>query len=637
MIEKPTQKIPYYFSIGFISEVFPKSNHDIKMPPHGLLENRSEYSKSFNVLDYTQIVDNNQRLFLNNTILSKLLSNIVHPLVFNGLLSLTCCYFESNAYKSFSFVHNYQIRLIFHELYLRYHLISIRSLTDIIDKIDRRDKQNSKDTDDLYIGLLGSILLNYISLYDDNQTSFAFSNGIIQLSIQVIELAHKQSQDNFKGGYIEHLILASKSSFFPSYPSLPCLVEFKEMLEKFRRYLVMKKVLNNGILSNIHALNQFVNKLLGICNTNDNINDNPKLLKQLLREWLLIIPTNLYLFNTNPSDSHYIPNTTPTTDTLAAFAINNNDNNNIIQYKIIVMMYYETLSKVLDNFFPKTLFYNLYSFGSCFTRPIEFAKLDSQKIRLINLQIFSKYCLKVCKFFKIRFQLLNNLLTNNFEYLDQFVYSINEVPIKKFNNHVLKPINFLHFPKSVQLPIEDLQYINSFIQDTSNNDNNNSNQLLYNYNHQHLAHFSTSFYNDPQINFHGINMGYLAHDQYQYQNRQNNCFGFMNTLYKQYSQLINKHLQESYSNIFRGDKRQQLLLRLSVSLPLSLLLPLLLQHILQQQSVELLTDYEPVYARLIEENASIENNLDKDEKLAWIVNFEALRKQEMDMTTEQDS
>ena len=84
--------------------------------------------------------------------------------------------------------------------------------------------------------------------------------------------------------------------------------------------------------------------------------------------------------------------------------------------------------------------------------------------------------------------------------------------------------------------------------------------------------------------------------------------GFVNTLYKQYSQLINKHLQESYSNIFR-DKRQQLLLRLSVSLPLSLLLPLLLQHILQQQSVELLTDYEPVYARLIEENASIENNL----------------------------
>lgn len=132
-------------------------------------------------------------------------------------------------------------------------------------------------------------------------------------------------------------------------------------------------------------------------------------------------------------------------------------------------------------------------------------------------------------------------------------------------------------------------------------------------------------------------MGYLDHDQYQYQNRQNNCFGFVNTLYKQYSQLINKHLQESYSNIFRGDKRQQLLLRLSVSLPLSLLLPLLLQHILQQQSVELLTDYEPVYARLIEENASIENNLDNDEKLAWIVNFEELRKQEMDITTEQDS
>ena len=74
-----------------------------------------------------------------------------------------------------------------------------------------------------------------------------------------------------------------------------------------------------------------------------------------------------------------------------------------------------------------------------------------------------------------------------------------------------------------------------------------------------------------------------------------------------------------------------------MSLPLSLLLPLLLQHILQQQSVELLTDYEPVYARLIEENASIENNLDNDEKLAWIVNFEELRKQEMDITTEQDN
>ena len=56
------------------------------MPPHGLLENRSEYSKSFNVLDYTQIVDNNQRLFLNNTILSKLLSNIVHPLVLMAYL-----------------------------------------------------------------------------------------------------------------------------------------------------------------------------------------------------------------------------------------------------------------------------------------------------------------------------------------------------------------------------------------------------------------------------------------------------------------------------------------------------------------------------------------------------------------------
>ena len=81
---------------------------------------------------------------------------------------------------------------------------------------------------------------------------------------------------------------------------------------------------------------------MGICNTNDSINDNPKLLKQLLR--VATYYTDKFILYLIPSDSHCIPNTTPTTDTLAAFAsINNNDNNNIIQYKIIVMMYYETL------------------------------------------------------------------------------------------------------------------------------------------------------------------------------------------------------------------------------------------------------------------------------------------------------
>ncbi|CAX40266.1 conserved hypothetical protein [Candida dubliniensis CD36] len=601
------------------------------MPPNGLLENGSECVKSFNILDYPQIVNTNQRLFLNDTISSKLLGNIVHPLVFNGLLSLTCCYFECNAYKSFSFVHNYQIRLIFHELHLRFYLISIRSLKDVVDKIDRRDKQSINDTDDLYIGLIGSILLNYISLYDDSHTSFAFSNGIIQLSIQVIESARKQHKDNFREEYIERLILASKSSFFPSYSSLSCLVEFKEMLDKFRRYLVSKNVLNNSILSSIHSLNQFVSKLMGIYNTNNNINNNPKLLKHLLREWLLILPTSLYLFNNKLSDNtnHNLINATPaTTNSLATFAVNY-DNSNTLQYEIIVTMYYEALSKLLDNFFPKTLFYNLYSFGSCFTRSIEFAELDSQKIRLINLQIFSKYCLKVCKFFKMRFQLLNNLLTNNFENLDQFSCSVNEVPINRFNNHVLKPINFLHFPESVQLSIDDLQNINRFIQDITNNDTNYS-QWLYNYNHHHLAHFRTSFYNDAQINFHGINMGYLNHDQHQ--KRQKSCFGYVNTLFKQYSQLINKHLQDSYSDLFSRDNRQQQqqqqsLLRLSSSS----------SQILQQQSIELLSDYEPVYTRLIEENGLIENNLSNDEKLTWIMNFEELRKQEPYMNTEQDS
>ncbi|KAK6867948.1 hypothetical protein K6H11_004663 [Candida tropicalis] len=199
-----------------------------------------------------------------------LVDTITHPLIFNCLICLSSCYLERNGYKSFTNTeiinnNNHQIRLQLNEIFLRFNLSSLKELQLIISSISING-----DLNNFNIGISGSILLNFINFYDDNLTSFTFSNGLLQLIKDSPELSLQQQQQepgpiiitsrsNIEyPSFIENLSLFSKSYYFPNYYWM-CLTEFKEILEKFKRFIT-----HDYIFPNYHLLNQFLSQVLQI-------------------------------------------------------------------------------------------------------------------------------------------------------------------------------------------------------------------------------------------------------------------------------------------------------------------------------------------------------------------------------------
>lgn len=523
------------------------------------LPNSVPYFQSFPLLNYHQIQTNlkraartvatstSQMALTSNSIITNplqivLVDTITHPLIFNCLICLSSCYLERNGYKSFTNTeiinnNNHQIRLQLNEIFLRFNLSSLKELQLIISSISING-----DLNNFNIGISGSILLNFINFYDDNLTSFTFSNGLLQLIKDSPELSLQQQQQepgpviitsrsNIEyPSFIENLSLFSKSYYFPNYYWM-CLTEFKEILEKFKRFIT-----HDYIFPNYHLLNQFLSQVLQIVMQPNNDSsgsppgfNDPVILKKLLQNWLIILPSNIHLLG-----------------------LNHNWRQGFNDQELVLLLLFKCLGKMLDNIFPKVMFYNLHTFGTSYNFPsCNHPEQQQQQQQLfqasssIQLQPFINYCLKVYNYFESRTNLLNNLLMNNINKISPFIKSINEIPITKFNNTVsIHPYNYLHFPQSIQLPIENLSNINEYFKHSANHN------FPYTYNIHHGKHFKYCFLNNPGIQFHLFNRG-LSIQNTSGSGESTDDFSFRDTIFASYYDLISKNLCKAYEELFK--------------------------------------------------------------------------------------
>lgn len=490
------------------------------------LPNSAIYMQSFPLLSYSRIAGqltgesgtisptevSNKRI--TNPLQTVLINNFTHPLIFNCLIALSCCYLEQNAYKSFTNSHiinnnNHQIRVKFNEIFLRYNLSCLKELQLIISNITQGDNFN--------IGIAGSILLNFISFYDDNLTSLTFSNGLLQLIKDSPELPRERLSEYPL--FIENLSLFSKSYYFPDY-YWKCLIEFKEIMEKFQRFIS-----HDYIFTNYHFLNQFLNKVLQVVSpTNEqaNLSNNPSILKKLLQDWLIILPSNIHLLGKSTR-------------------FNFNDQ------EVVLLLLFKCLGKMLDNIFPRVMFFNLHTFGASYNSPLiqpqQLQSISSSSSSSSRLSLFINYCLKVYDFFDTRMLVLHNLLLNNNSKIPQFITSVNEIPLIKFNNVSIEPYNYLHFPEAIQLSVDNLSSISQYFK--------NNNGSMYVYNTHHAQHFKYCFLTSPDIQFHAFNRGLRIPNSWQI-NSISDKFTFRDTVFASYNELIMDTLTKSYEGLFKG-------------------------------------------------------------------------------------
>ncbi|RCK60953.1 hypothetical protein Cantr_07999 [Candida viswanathii] len=438
------------------------------------------------------------------------------------MIALSCCYLEHNAYKSFSspgiINSNYQIRIKLNQIFLKYNLHCLKELQLIISNINHLDNFN--------IGISGSILLNFINFYDDNLNSWTFSNGLLQLIKDSPELLQNHPQpppapsspsaslSSEYPPFMANLSIYSKSYYFPNY-YWKCLLEFREIVEKFNRHIS-----HDYIFTNYHLLNQFLTKVLSVVEEPRN-SYNPVVLKKMLQDWLIILPTNVHL--------------------LGVYHQFNDE-------ELILLLLFKCLGKMLDSIFPRVMFFNLHTFGTSYNHlPHEQLQNITTSTSSLQLQSFVQYCMKVYSFFECRILLLNNLLMNNTSKIPQFTASINEIPLVKFNNVTLQPYNYIHFPQSIQLPINNLDNVNRYL---------SQHHLTYLYNTHHLQHFRYCFLNSPDIRFHAFNLG-LEFPPTSQPAGPGGGFSFEDTIFGSYKDLISIGLTRAYEDLFSGAKDDQ--------------------------------------------------------------------------------
>ena len=190
------------------------------------------------------------------------------------------------------------------------------------------------------------------------------------------------------------------------------------------------------------------------------------------------------------------------------------------------------------------MFFNLHTFGASYNSPhIQPQQLRSFSSSSTNrLSLFINYCLKVYDFFDTRMLVLDNLLLNNNSKIPQFITSVNEIPLIKFNNVSIEPYNYLHFPEAIQLSIDNLSSINQYFKNNSS---------MYVYNTHHAQHFKYCFLSSPDIQFHVFNRGLRIPNSRQI-NSVPDKFTFRDTIFAPYNELITNTLTKSYEGLFKG-------------------------------------------------------------------------------------
>lgn len=424
-------------------------------------------------------------------------------LLLNSVLALSCYYLQSNCIKSFDNISDLlKTRHSIMKLSAKYYGKALHYLRTLL----------STKNYDITMAILSSSLLNKIAIFEYPKLDYSitFSKGVFNILNDLFNNLRQQDSKitKFLSGnkslvdiswIINFLMHASKSYYFPSYdPAL--LDEFLGILDKLKGIL-LKVSPDKQIIFYFNHLYKFVLKLISLIKTHgvDAISTDPILLYSLLRRWLVILPSKVHVLE-------YLEDPMEKT----------------------IMNLYSTLTKILDNLFPRVIFYFLQRFSGELTlwseprkelalQEINHSQLYSMfdhfgeyKVDLLKINI---YAFRLSSFFQKRINILTIFFgdqrTKN-ELPAKIIRSLsNEVMVRDFNHTVIQYYHYFHFPGVVKFTKTPL-----IVHNLKNRFNA---KMLYNYNRQHYNQFLSNDSNklskevlqstsaDPMLKFHITN------------------------------------------------------------------------------------------------------------------------------------
>jgi hypothetical protein len=392
--------------------------------------------------DAPSMEDLERQLF--HRIPSKAFLEVDSKLLINSIMALSCYYIQSNCIKCLANVTNVpKIRQNIVKLSAKYYGEALYYLRTLL---------STKDYD-ITTAILASSLLNKIAIFEYPKLDYSitFSKGVFNILNDLFMNITQQDSNTkrFLSGnksladiswIINLLKYASKSYYFPTYdPQL--LNEFLAVLNRLKGILLNLSP-PKQIIFHFNHLFKFVLRLMSLIKTHgmDALSTDPILLYSLLRRWLVILPSKVHVLE-------YLVD--PLEKTL--------------------MNLYSTLTKILDNLFPRVMFYFLQRFSgglSLWSEPrqahvlkeINHAHLYTMfdcfgdvKTDLMKINI---YAFRVTSFFQKRIDILTVFFGDQRtkkEFPADIIRSLsNEVMIHDFNHTIIQYYHYLHLPGVVK-------------------------------------------------------------------------------------------------------------------------------------------------------------------------------------------
>lgn len=427
-------------------------------------------------------------------------------LIVNSLLALSIFYIRSNSVKWFSITKDQKLKLreslfVYGETYYNE---SIRLLRLLI----------SKKNFNIELAIVLSDLLSKVSIYEFKTLNncVIFSKGVVSIFSKLFDCDKLSPEIRYILNFLNY---SSKTIYFPVY-RYHMLYEFRDMLN------LLTPFIQNTSDSNKFLFNHLEKYLQILINSFEAENNNTNTIYQLLRNWLINLPSNIQLVD-------YLKD----------------------PIEIIILKLYKTLAKMLDNLFPFVNYLFLTNFLGViqlFNEPVyQIKKHPWEYPELIQLD---NYCTRVTTFFFKRLNILSifvgyqNFNNSNEISFDNVLAGFNEIMIDKFNYQFIKLYNYVHLPCQVTFH-EDLT---DFIESSAD---------IYQYNQHHLQHFklenifhsAAPFEHDPIVSLH---MNHLGGDELVLSNQFDastlNYNLFFNTVD---SNKIRQSVDREYQNLFR--------------------------------------------------------------------------------------
>ncbi|CUM67484.1 uncharacterized protein PRCAT00005181001 [Priceomyces carsonii] len=436
-------------------EQIPEGSEDLqggKTTPGGkIYDNGLQMPVSFEKLDYKQFhVDQKLDPISEGSYLEglfiQLLKRANSDILFDAVLSLSCHHLSENAFSSLGVCKNgkasdiYELNHYLKESAAKHYSATISKLLSSLESPDH----------DIVTSIAASSVLHKVAIYEetDLKESAVFTNGMISIFVDFLISTNTYSKAVIS--VANFLVFAYCSFYFPSYkPTV--ILEYYSVLKDFESAIA--GIENSSILYHFENLSRFAYSLVIAIEQGEL--DRPFAIFSLLRKWIAIIPPKLHIL-----DSIKDP------------------------LERCLLYLFKTLLNILDNVFPKAIFFFLQNFdglNSMFCKQNQGKNHSCPDLRIKEI---NTYCIRVSSFFERRSNFLAILYTSNkilnISEPSLLAANINEIMIERFKESCIKFYNYLHFPRGCQLVCTNTAAEN--IQNTFNTD-------IFEYNKDHYHHF----------------------------------------------------------------------------------------------------------------------------------------------------